>query len=178
MAKLIVETERTVSRWLTMDDLDEMATMRADPDVARYLGNGEPHTREQVETRMRFYLECYEKYGFGSSGTMLKGDDRLIGCCGLQPLEDTGEIEVGYSFIKPLWRQGFATEVAEGWLRYGFLDFDLPRIVAVSLPPNTGSWKVMEKLGMSFIAREMHYQAECVKYAITRDEFLKTRQLA
>jgi RimJ/RimL family protein N-acetyltransferase len=172
---LKMETERLWSRPLTMDDLDELAAMRADPDVARYLGNGQPHAREQVATRMRFYLKCYETHGFGMCATMLKGEERMVGGCGLQPLEETGEIEVGYSFIKPLWGQGLATEVTEGWLKFGFLEKNLDRIVAVALPPNVASYRVMEKVGMKFEGRRVHYGEECICYAISREDFLVAR---
>ncbi len=178
MSSPIIETERTISRPFTMDDLDELAAMRADPDVARYLGDGDPHPREKVETRLKFYLQCYETHGFGSSATMLKGDPALVGACGLQPLEDSGEIEIGYSFIKPLWGQGFATEVAEGWFRYGFLERELTRIVAVCNPENVGSYRVMEKLGMTHGGMRRHYEMDLTYYAITREEFLRSRGIS
>lgn len=178
MSSPIIETERTISRPFTMDDLDELAAMRADPDVALYLGDGNPHPREKVETRLKFYIRCYETHGFGSSATFLKGEPALIGACGLQPLEDSGEIEVGYSFIKPLWGQGFATEVAEGWFRYGFLQRELPRIVAVCNPENVGSYRVMEKLGMAHGGMRRHYDMDLTYYAITRDEYLRSRGIS
>jgi RimJ/RimL family protein N-acetyltransferase len=154
-----------------MDDLDTLVAWRADEEVSKYLGTAEQHTREKVEERLSFYLSCYEKYGFGVSGVMQKSDGKLIGWSGLQPLENSGEIEVGYAFDKPYWRQGFATEIASAWLRYGFEQAGLQRIVAVAVPENTGSRRVMEKLGMKFEKRVEHYETECVFYAISRDEF-------
>lgn len=145
--------------------------MRADEEVSKYLGTPAHHTREKVETRLRFYLSCYEKYGFGVCGVMQKSDGKMIGWSGLQPLEDSGEIEVGYAFDKLYWRQGFATEIAAAWLRYGFEQAGLKRIVAVAVPENKGSWRVMEKIGMKFEKRAKYYETDCVFYAISRDEF-------
>ncbi len=167
----MIETQRLLIRNFTLADLDALALMRADEEVSKYLGTAARHTREKVEERLRFYISCYEKYGFGVSGVTQKSDGRLIGWSGLQPLEDSGEIEVGYAFDKPYWRQGFATEVASVWLRYGFEQAGLQRIVAVAVPENTGSRRVMEKLGMKFEKRAEHYETECVFYAISRDEF-------
>jgi ribosomal-protein-alanine N-acetyltransferase len=95
----------------------------------------------------------------------------MIGCGGLQPLEDSGEIEIGYSFAKLFWGQGYATEMAAAWFRYGFESAGLERIVAVADPENTGSWRVMEKLGMQYEGRAHYYGMECVKYAIAREQF-------
>jgi ribosomal-protein-alanine N-acetyltransferase len=102
--------------------------------------------------RLRFYI-VLRKYGFGMSGVIQKSDGKLIGWSGLQPLEDSGEIEVGYAFDKHYWGKGFATEIASAWLRYGFEQAGLRRIVAVTVPENKGSWHVMEKLGMKFEKR-------------------------
>ncbi len=160
-----------MTRKFTLADLDWLASMRADEEVSKYLGTPTQSTREKVGERLRFYLSCYEKHGFGMCGVTQKPNDKLIGWSGLQPLEDTGEIEVGYAFDKPFWRQGFATEVAAAWLRFGFEQAGLKRIVAVAVPENTASRHVMEKLGMKFEKRAQHYQTECVFYAIERDEF-------
>ncbi len=167
----MIETQRLLTRKFTLADLDWLASMRADEEVSKYLGTAAKHTREKVDARLRFYLSCYEKYGFGVCGVMQKSDGKMIGWSGLQPLEDSGEIEVGYAFDKPYWRQGFATEVAAAWLRYGFEQAKLERIVAVAVPENTGSRHVMEKLGMKFEKCAEHYGIECVFYAISRDEF-------
>lgn len=167
----MIETQRLLTRQFTTDDLDTLVAWRANEEVSKYLGTAERHTREKVEERLRFYLSCYEKYGFGMSGVMKKSDGKLIGWSGLQPLENSGETEVGYAFDKPYWGQGFATEIAAAWLRYGFEQAGLQRIVAVAVPENKSSWHVMEKLGMKFEKRAEHYETECVFYAISREEF-------
>ena len=167
----MLETERLRFRRLTWDDLDEMVAMRSDPEVARYMGGEKIRTREFNETRLKFYLDCYDKFGFGMMATIYKPDDKLIGWCGLQPLEDTGETEVGYGFIKDYWGRGLATEAARAWLDYGFNVANLERIVAVAVPENKPSWQVMEKCGMKYERNETHYGADLVFYSITRDEF-------
>ena len=74
---------------------------------------------------------------------------------------------------KKFWRRGIGVECAQAWLKYGFETLGLKRIVAVALPENVGSWRIMEKCGMKFEKREEHYGMECVLYSISRDEFLK-----
>ena len=101
----MLETERLLVRPYTLDDLDELIEMRADPDVYRYLGGTERQNPEAITKRLGFYVECYEKLGFGMSAMIWKESGETIGGSGLQPLEDTGEIEVGYSLKKSFWRR-------------------------------------------------------------------------
>ncbi len=165
------ETQRLFVRPFKPNDLGALATMRDDEEVARYLGTRAMQTREKVAERLRFYISCYEKFGYGVSAIIHKVDDKMIGWGGLQPLEESGEIEVGYGFDKPYWGRGFATEVALAWLQYGFAQAGLQRIVAVAVPENTGSRHVLEKIGMKVEKHAQHYGLDCVFYAISRDEF-------
>ncbi len=168
---MIIETERLLMRPITRDDLPTMLRFRADPEVSRYLGGPEMATPEFVARRMEFYLDCHRQYGFGMCAMLRKPDDEMIGWSGLQPLEDTSQIEVGYGFDRPFWGKGYATEAAAAFLRYGFERAGLERIVAVASPENTASRHVMEKLGMRYEKNVWHYNSDCVLYAIARDEF-------
>ena len=170
---MIIETDRLLMCPITRDDLPTMLRFRSDPEVSRYLGGPEMSTPEFIEKRMEFYLDCYARYGFGMCALLSKEDagGEMIGWSGIQPLEDSGQIEVGYGFDRPHWGKGYATEAANAWLRYGFEAAGLARIVAVAAPENTASRHVMEKLGMRYERNERHYNSDCVLYAITREEF-------
>ena len=168
----MIETERLFYRKLTPGDLPWLIEMRSPEPVNRYLGGTKMQNPESLATRLQFYIDCHEKFGFGNCAMGLKSTGELIGTSGLQPLEDTGEIEVGYNLSERFWRQGYGYECAYGWIKHGFEKCGLERIVAVSFPENVGSWKIMEKCGMHYEKTELHYGFDCVFYAITRDEFL------
>ena len=169
------ETERLKIRRYTRDDLDELIEMRTDPEVYRYLGGPERQNAAEITKRLDFYIDCYEKLGFGMSAMIWKETGETIGGGGLQPLEDSGEIEVGYSLKKRFWRMGIGYECANAWLKYGFENAGLERIVAVADADNIGSWRIMEKCGMTFEKYETHYNMECKFYAISKEEFTKGR---
>lgn len=164
----MLETARLRLREFTMDDLDELAALRADPLVMKYIGE---HSREKVRDRLRVYIASYASNGFGVWGVEHKADGKLIGWCGLMFLEETPEVEVGYGIAKEYWGQGLMTEAASASMRYGFEQIGLERIVAVALPENIASRRIMEKLGMKYEKNVFHYGFDCVYYAITRDEF-------
>ena len=169
------ETERLIIKKITPDQLPWLIEMRSAEAVNRYMGGARMQNAEAITSRLPFYIECHEKIGFGFSTMALKSTGELIGTSGLQPLEDTGEIEVGYNLVEKYWRQGYGYECAYAWLKYGFETAGLRRIVAVADPANTGSWRIMEKCGMRYEATEEHYGQRCVLYAISREEFLRSR---
>ena len=165
------ETERLSINKLTPEDLPWLIELRVPDAVNRYMGGPEMQNAEALTKRLPFYLECHEKYGFGFSTMTLMSTGEKIGTSGLQPLGETGEIEVGYNLAEKYWRQGFGCECAIAWLKYGFETAGLERIVAVADPDNTGSWRIMEKCGMSYQRNEQHYGMDCVFYAISKEEF-------
>ena len=69
---IILETDRLLHRRITPNDLETIIKFRSDDDVNRYLGGAKSKTREYNESRMKFYLETWEKYGFGFSMIILK----------------------------------------------------------------------------------------------------------
>lgn len=168
----MIETERLFHRKFTIEDLPRLIEMRSDPEVNQYLGGVRMQNPEALAKRIRFYIDCYDKYGFGSSAMIWKKTGEIIGTSGLQPLGETGEIEIGYAVVKEFWRQGIAFESARAWLDFGFRQKNLNRIVAVAYPENTGSRRIMEKLGMRYEKNEEHYGIDSVFYAVSRVEFL------
>lgn len=173
--RFMLETERLIMRKLNESDLPELIRIRSDPEVYKYLGGPRRQNPEALEKRLRFYISSYDKYGFGTCAMLWKETGEMIGTSGLQPLENTDEIEIGYGLTKAFWGKGLATEAAHSWLEYGFTAAGLKRIVAIALPENTASWRVMEKLGMSFEKTDRHYGLDCVFYAISKKEFFDKR---
>jgi RimJ/RimL family protein N-acetyltransferase len=165
----MIETERLLLRKFRPDDSDWFVRMRGDAELMRYMGGA--HPPEKALQRLHHFISFYDEHGFSVLAAIHKERRELIGWCGLHTLDSTPEIEVGYGFDKPYWGQGYATEAAAASLRYGFERAGLERIVAVAHPQNTGSWRVMEKLGMKFEKRTKHYDMDVVYYAISREDF-------
>jgi RimJ/RimL family protein N-acetyltransferase len=89
--------------------------------------------------------------------------------------------EVGYVFHPDYSGRGYATEAATEMVRLGFDKLDLHRIVGILDARNTGSARVLERLGMR---REAHHvRNEFVKgewcdeviYAILAEEWAERR---
>ena len=95
-----------------------------------------------------------------------KSTGKMIGFCGLQALEGTSEIEIGWWLARAMWGKGLATEAAQEALRDGLGRAGLKRIVAIAQPENGASIHVMEKLGMAFEREMTHRGFRVALYAI------------
>jgi ribosomal-protein-alanine N-acetyltransferase len=168
---MMLETDRLIVRAFVAEDFDRLYALRADEEVARYLG-GTENLAEKVATRLRYYVEHHARHGYAMGVASLRSSPGMIGWGGLQHLDDGAEIEVGYAFARAHWGRGYATELATAWLRYGFEHLGLERIVAVADPENVASRHVMEKLGMTYEKNIIHYGHDTVYYAVSRERFL------
>ena len=169
----MLETRRLLIRKYTPEDLPEILIQRGAEEVARYLGGISVQTPEFIEKRLHDYFDYYQTFGFGPCAMIWKETGANIGWSGLAPLEDSGEIEVGYGMKKEFWRRRIGFECALAWLKYGFETAKLERIVAVASEENKGSWRIMEKCGMKFEGRKFHYGGEVLFYAISRQDFFR-----
>ncbi len=161
-----LETERLLMRPITEGDLDDVAALYANPDVMRYIGLRGPLTREQTAERVAFMADHWRRHGFGMWSLRLKDGGAFVGRCGLRYLDNTTEVELGYTLAKAHWGRGLATEASRAVVRHAFDLLKLGRLVAIADPANTASVNVMKKLGMTFERVGHFYGSECVLYAL------------
>lgn len=146
-----VETARLVLRPWTEEDLDPLAAVFAEPAVWHYpFRRG--LTREETESFLDRQLRDWSTDGFGVWAAELKESGRLIGYIGLATPRWLPQVmpavEVGWRLHPDFCRRGLATEGGRASLRYGFTELDLERIIAIVMPENVASRRVIAKLGM------------------------------
>jgi ribosomal-protein-alanine N-acetyltransferase len=166
-----IYTQRLYLRLFAPTDLDALARINSDPEVIRYIGEGKPVSREQTAARLHAYIEHWRRHGFGLWAVVHKADQALIGFCGLQFLENTPEVEIGYRLAKRYWRLGLATEGASVSLRYGFEALNLERIVAIVQAGHVASQRVLEKIGLNYEKDACYYNTAVRYYVIVRKEY-------
>jgi ribosomal-protein-alanine N-acetyltransferase len=146
---LVIETPRLLLRHLTLDDVDDLAAIYADPEVMKFY----PSTRtyEQTQERVEREINTYEQQGYGLWATIYKADQKLIGRCGLilQKIDGQSEVEVGYLLAKEYWGKGLATEAATASRDHGF-QVGFNRLISLIDPGNIASQKVAMKNGMKY----------------------------
>jgi ribosomal-protein-alanine N-acetyltransferase len=137
----------------------------------RYLGKG-VRTREETVSALGAAIEHWQRHGFGLWIVEDQKEGRqFLGRCGLRYFQETPDVELSYSFAKNAWGKGIASEATVASVKFGFEHLRLDRIVAIAMPENTGSRKVLEKLGMHYQKNEMYFGFDHVFYAITAAEY-------
>ena len=74
----MLETERLIIRKFTYDDLPKLIELRSDDEVIKYLGGRRLQNAEAIAKRLRFYLDCYEKFGYGMCAMIWKETNEMI----------------------------------------------------------------------------------------------------
>lgn len=144
------ETERLLLRPYTLDDAEVAFAVNCDPEVSKYSGDGGVKTREEMGVILRDHVIAdYAKYGYGRYAVVLKESAEYIGFSGLKYLADVDSVDMGYRFAKKIWGQGIATESCRPFLEFAFQTLGLKKLIGVVMPENTGSVRVLEKLGFS-----------------------------
>ena len=151
MANEIIETKRTILRRFTLDDADAVYELNSNPEVQKYTGDELVDSLERAkEIITNVSFKDYNTYGYGRWAVVHKKDDKVIGFAGLKYLPEIDETDIGYRFLPEYWGRGLATEVSIPTIDYGFETLQLDRIIGIAMKENIASWKIIEKLGMTF----------------------------
>ena len=140
----ILATERLTLRPLVPDDARDYAVLRTHPEVAKWLPAPSGDAVERFATG-------WQERGYAPWGVFLAG--RLIGHGGLNWVSEFGETEVLWALHPDFWGKGYATEVAEASLAYGFDTLELGLIFAITLESNIASQAVMKRIGLTYRKR-------------------------
>jgi [ribosomal protein S5]-alanine N-acetyltransferase len=130
--------------------------MDSDPQVMAMLGG----VRDEAQTAayLTRNLQHWTTHGFGLWILRDAQDNRVVGRAVLRHLlvEGSDEVEVGYGFFPEFWGRGLATEIAAACLHFGREELSLPSIVAITLPSNLRSQRVMTKVGLVYEREVSH----------------------
>ncbi len=175
-----------VLRRFTFNDIDALIRLDSDPDVRRYVDDGEPVKVAQAISTIEHWLAWYERSEiFGCWAAIKKDSGTFLGWFHFRP--NSGgphdEPELGYRIIVDAWGHGYATEGSLALINHGFASPDISRVVAETMAVHAASRRVMEKAGMTLVrsfradwpVRIPGDEQGDVEYAITRSEWQAQR---
>ncbi|MEH0153066.1 GNAT family N-acetyltransferase [Limibacter armeniacum] len=148
--KTLIETERLLLREITFDDKEELLQLHSDPEVQKWTGEPVIESMKEIEKAIDIRQNNYRQYGFGRLAAIQKDTSEFIGWVGLTYLQEFDKVDLGYRLKKKYWGMGFATEASKAIIDYGFNILNLDLIIAIALPENKASIRVMEKVGMIY----------------------------
>lgn len=113
-------TERLIFRPFDVQDADAFEAIVSDPVTIRYVGDGKPLDRAEVELWITKSRQNVEAFGFGTGAIVEISTRDFIGWSGFARPEGEPE-EIVYGFSQMVWGKGYGTEFVSGirvvWLR-------------------------------------------------------------
>ena len=157
--EIILETERLLFRPHLTGDIEGYCAMEMDADFRRYVG-GRPRTREEAEHKFKGALEPV-KDRLSMWATVYKSEGSYIGRCGIYPHFNhdggkiDGEASLGLYIATAYCGQGFATEAGLAFIKLGFNELKIKKIVTMVDIRNDASVRVIKKLGFALRKTEI-----------------------
>ncbi|KKJ77720.1 GCN5 family acetyltransferase [Kiloniella litopenaei] len=149
--KIILETDRLIVRELGETDAPFILRLLNDPAFIKNIVDKEVRTLDQAcEYINSGPVASYRENGFGLYVVILKEGKASIGMCGLVKRDGLDDPDIGYALLPEYCSKGYAAEAADAVLRYGHDQLGLEKIVGIVNPDNTGSARVLEKIGLTF----------------------------
>jgi RimJ/RimL family protein N-acetyltransferase len=145
----------------------EMAELTLDARVYRTLWPWSyPPTRADVRSSLADKRRHWERYGFGLWLLRDRSTGELAGRGGLQYTDALGgyAVEAAWAILPERWGHGLATELAQASVQVAFDSLGLPEIIAITLPDNAASRRVMGKAGFAYDRDIVHVGLAHVLY--------------
>jgi RimJ/RimL family protein N-acetyltransferase len=147
----VVETERLNLRRLNTNDAAFILELLNEPSFLQNIGDKGVRTLADAARYIsEGPVESYARHGFGLWLVELKDPATPAGICGLLKRDTLPDADIGYAFLPRFWSRGYAYEAAAGVMSYASSALGLRRVLAITNRDNTGSIKVLEKIGLRF----------------------------
>jgi ribosomal-protein-alanine N-acetyltransferase len=145
-------TPRLALRPLVEDDLDELASFYADPEVMRYVGGGRALARADASASLTRMMDFFARNGYGQWAVVERRAGTFLGRAGILEwpgLGESGETEIGYLLGRSYWGHGYATEAALAARDHALEVLGRSRLISLIDQGNERSAGVARKLGMT-----------------------------
>ncbi len=154
MMSCVLETTRLQLRPCQIEDIQLVHTLWTNDRIRYFLFDNRVISSDEARSHIEDSLANFEQYGYGLWLIFVRDIDRLVGFAGFLPSEE-GTPSLIYGVHPDRWGQGYATEAASAVLSYALEKLALPKVRADVDEPNIVSVRVLEKLGMRRIGREV-----------------------
>ena len=176
-----IYSRRLVLRPFAFEDVNDVMAYASDPEWSRFLPVPNPYTlTDAAEFIAKNILRNRdEEHGFA-----IEYDGVVIGGIDLRVEVPISVGSLHYGLSRAHWNRGLMTEAAQTIVDWGFERFELAKIYSWADVENIGSWRVMEKIGMTRegtlrsqgvnrgVRQDYHY------YGILRSEWESSKRIA
>ena len=136
---------------MTIEDAPFYMELVNTPSWIKYIGDRNIKTIEDAEDRIKTtILTSYEEHGYGVYKLQLKDSNlKTIGSCGLYKREQFEHADIGFAMLPGYSGKGYGYESSVEILKLAAHVFNQKKVLAITLPTNKPSIKLLEKLGLT-----------------------------
>ena len=169
---VFLETPRLVMRDKRADDFDFIASLYADDDVMRWIGDGRALPRDEVEARFVRVLNIESEPGHerwdAFKVLVRKTDGVPLGQAGMLrcAIDGAPEIEIGWWLAPFAWGQGYATEAALALRDFAFGELELAHLSIVLKAENARSVAVARRIGGVYAGEAVYRDSPVTRYVV------------
>ena len=146
----IMNTDRCRIRETKPEDVEAFYRIYSDPSITKYMENLYPEKEEEKQYIREYIDKIYTYYGYGIWTVIEHQSGEIIGRAGFSNREGFEDPELGFIIGTPWQRKGYAMEVCQGVLRYGWTALDFSQVQVLVAPGNIPSLRLCEKLGFRY----------------------------
>ena len=132
------------------EDFPLLLGLHREPEVQYFLQMGDPPWDEAfLRAKFDGFRADYETNGW-TKFKVLDSHGNFLGRAGFGRFDETGELELGYSIMRPYWGLGYATEAAGALLDWVYGATAVDHVIGFAVSEHGASRRVLEKIGMAF----------------------------
>ncbi len=158
-----IRTKRLLLRPFSFKDTNDVLAYASDPEWSRFLPVPKPYTLKDAE---EFIARCILRDPDGNLRFAIEFNGVVVGGIDLRIEVPIAVGSLHYSLSRDHWNQGLTTEAAQAVVDWGFTEFGLEKVYSWADVENIGSWRVMEKIGMT---REGTLRSQGVNRGVRQD---------
>ena len=149
---LVAETHRLFISKITLRDAAFFINLVNSPGWLTYIGDRKIKTIKDAKAYLqKGTLKSYADFGFGFYKLQIKENNNIpIGICGLVKREQLDDVDIGFALLPDYEGKGYGYEASTAVLKLAKERFGLEKIIAITLPKNKSSIKLLEKLGLTY----------------------------
>jgi ribosomal-protein-alanine N-acetyltransferase len=166
-----LESERLVTRKLTLDDVDGWSSFFEDEEAVKFLPDrGFNSTKERARNWIDRQLARYAEQRYGLHALFNKKSNAFVGQCGLilQVVDGEPQLEVGYHIFKKHWGQGYAPEAAKLFIDFAFEYNQAASVISIISVGNIKSQRVAQKNGLAKVRQTRWSDLDVFIYLIDK----------
>jgi RimJ/RimL family protein N-acetyltransferase len=102
-----------------------------------------------------------------------KASGKPLGICGLIKRDYLAQADLGFALLEQHWGCGYASEASRATIDYAFEELALSELLAVTVPENARSIRLLEHLGFQYQRKTRDPKDEEVSiYSLSRDRWV------